>query len=35
MKKELVKMLKKLDVEDFKNMLLDLYEFYYNFIALR
>ncbi len=35
MKKELVSMLNKLDREDFENMLLDLYEFYYNFIALR
>ena len=35
MQKELVSMLNKLDVEDFENMLLDLYEFYYNFIALR
>ncbi|MBQ7851301.1 MAG: hypothetical protein IJ342_00245, partial [Muribaculaceae bacterium] len=35
MKKELVSMLKKLDVEDIENMTLDLYEFYYNFIALR
>ena len=35
MQKELVKMLNKLDTEDLENMLLDLYEFYYNFIALR
>lgn len=35
MQKELVSMLNKLDVEDFENILLDLYEFYYNFIALR
>lgn len=35
MKRELVSMLNKLDREDFENMLLDLYEFYYNFIALR
>lgn len=35
MQKELVSMLNKLDVEDFENMLLDLYEFYFNFIALR
>ena len=35
MKKELVSLLNKLDREDFENMLLDLYEFYYNFIALR
>ena len=35
MKKELVSLLNKLDIEDFEDMLLDLYEFYYNFIALR
>ena len=35
MQKELVSMLNKLDVEDFENMLLDLYEFYFSFIALR
>jgi len=35
MRKELVSMLKKLDVEDIENMTLDLYEFYFNFIALR
>ena len=35
MKKELMSMLNKLDPQDFENMLLDLYEFYYNFIALR
>ena len=35
MKRELVSLLNKLDTEDFENMLLDLYEFYYNFIALR
>lgn len=35
MQKELVSMLKKLDVEDIENMTLDLYEFYFNFIALR
>ena len=28
-------MLNKLDTEDFEDMLLDLYEFYYSFIALR
>jgi len=35
MKKELVNLLRNLDVEDIENMTLDLYEFYYNFIALR
>ena len=35
MRKELVSLLNKLDTEDFEDMLLDLYEFYYNFIALR
>ena len=35
MRKELVNMLNKLDAEDFEDMLLDLYEFYYSFIALR
>ena len=35
MQKELVKKLNNLDVEDIENMTLDLYEFYYNFIALR
>lgn len=35
MQKELVSMLNKLDREDLENMLLDLYEFYFNFIALR
>lgn len=35
MKKELASLLNKLDREDFEDMLLDLYEFYYNFIALR
>ena len=35
MKKELVNLLNKLEREDIENMTLDLYEFYYNFIALR
>lgn len=35
MHKQLVSMLNKLDREDIENMTLDLYEFYYNFIALR
>lgn len=35
MKKELVNLLSKLDPQDFEDMTLDLYEFYYNFIALR
>ena len=35
MKKELVNLLNELSREDIENMTLDLYEFYYNFIALR
>ena len=35
MKKELVRLLSKLDEQDIADMTLDLYEFYYNFIALR
>lgn len=35
MKKELVRLLSKLDEQDVADMTLDLYEFYYNFIALR
>lgn len=35
MKRELVSLLNKLSREDLENMTLDLYEFYYNFIALR
>ena len=35
MKKELVSLLNNLEREDIENMTLDLYEFYYNFIALR
>ena len=35
MKKELVNLLNDLSREDLENMTLDLYEFYYNFIALR
>ena len=35
MKKELVNLLNNLDREDLENMTLDLYEFYYNFIAIR
>ena len=35
MQKELMRMLNNLDREDLENMTLDLYEFYYNFIALR
>ena len=35
MQKEMTSMLNKLDAEDIENMTLDLYEFYFNFIALR
>ena len=35
MKKELVSLLNKLEHEDLENMTLDLYEFYFNFIAMR
>ena len=35
MNKELVNLLNELEHEDLENMLLDLYEFYYNFIAIR
>lgn len=35
MKRELVNLLNELSREDLENMTLDLYEFYYNFIALR
>lgn len=35
MKKELMRLISKLDAEDVENMVLDLYEFYFNFIALR
>ena len=35
MKRELVNLLNNLDREDLEDMTLDLYEFYYNFIALR
>lgn len=35
MQKELVRLLSKLDEQDIADMTLDLYEFYYNFIALR
>ena len=35
MKRELVSLLNNLEREDIENMTLDLYEFYYNFIAMR
>ena len=35
MKRELVNLLNNLEREDLENMTLDLYEFYYNFIAMR
>ena len=35
MKRELVNLLNNLEREDLEDMTLDLYEFYYNFIALR